>query len=152
MHRGALGILDNRILWTAVMSWAIAQLLKGFFVIVIERKVDFSRIVGPGGMPSSHSAFVTSLATAVGLTEGFDSALFALAAVFSLIIMYDAAGVRQAAGRQARILNQIVKEIFKDRHVERTKLRELLGHTPIEVFAGGLLGVAIAVYFMRPGV
>ena len=96
-------------------------------------------------MPSSHSAFVTSLATGVGLTEGFDSTLFALAAVFALIVMYDAAGVRRAAGKQARVLNAIIEDLNR-RELHPERLRELLGHTPVEVLAGALLGILIAVW------
>lgn len=96
-------------------------------------------------MPSSHSAFVTSLATGVGLVEGSDSTLFALAAVFALIVMYDAAGVRRAAGKQARVLNAIIEDLNR-RELHPERLRELLGHTPVEVVAGALLGVLVAIW------
>lgn len=96
-------------------------------------------------MPSSHSAFVTSLATGVGLVEGFDSTLFALAAVFALIVMYDAAGVRRAAGKQARVLNAIIEDLNR-RELHPERLRELLGHTPVEVVAGARLGVLVAIW------
>lgn len=96
-------------------------------------------------MPSSHSAFVTSLGTGVGFKEGFGSAVFALAAAFALIVMYDAAGVRRAAGRQAQVLNAIVEDLNR-RELHPQRLRELLGHTPFEVLIGALLGVIVAVW------
>jgi len=138
------GIFTNKILWSAVISWAIAQALKIFTSLRQDRRIDWSKIMGPGGMPSSHSAFVTSLAVAIGLTEGWDSGMFAVSFVFAAVVMYDAAGVRRAAGRQARVLNQLMTIMLKEGHVPATKLRELLGHTPFEVIMGALLGMLIA--------
>lgn len=136
----------NGVLGTAVLGWFVAQILKVIFVFVTDKKFNFSRIVGSGGMPSSHSSFVTSLATAVGLVEGFDSTFFAICVVIALIVMYDAAGVRRAAGQQARILNKIVDEWeHGDFSLTEIKLKELLGHTPMEVIAGAILGIIIAV-------
>ena len=143
------GIFTNRILWAAVISWAIAQILKIFTSLRTERRIDWSKIMGPGGMPSSHSAFVTSLAMGVGLSEGWDSAMFAVSFVFAAVVMYDAAGVRRAAGRQARVLNQLMTIMLKQGHVPATKLRELLGHTPFEVVMGALLGIAVAWLMLR---
>ena len=143
------GIFTNRILWAAVISWAIAQILKIFTSLRTERRIDWSKIMGPCGMPSSHSAFVTSLAMGVGLTEGWDSAMFAVSFVFAAVVMYDAAGVRRAAGRQARVLNQLMTIMLKQGHVPATKLRELLGHTPFEVVMGALLGIAVAWLMLR---
>ncbi|HHT42625.1 MAG TPA: divergent PAP2 family protein [Firmicutes bacterium] len=141
-----LGLLtSNAVLMTSLLAWAVAQLLKIVTWAVVRGKWNFKRLVEPGGMPSSHTAFVTSLATGVGLHDGFDSTLFALATVFALIVMYDAAGVRRAAGKQARVLNAIVEDLNrKELHPER--LRELLGHTPVEVVVGALLGILIAVW------
>ncbi len=124
----------------------IAQFLKGAWYIIVKRKIDFTRFVGPGGMPSSHSAFVTSLTVGVALKEGLNSTAFAMAVVFALIVMYDAAGIRRAAGRQAVILNKIVDELFHHGHVKEERLKELLGHTPVEVFVGAILGGLIAYY------
>ena len=138
------GIFTNRILLAALISWAIAQTLKIFTSLRAEHRIDWSKIMGPGGMPSSHSAFVTSLAVGVGLTEGWDSGMFAVSFVFAAVVMYDAAGVRRAAGRQARVLNQLMTIMLKEGHVPATKLRELLGHTPFEVIMGALLGMLIA--------
>jgi len=144
--RSHLGfITDNSVFMTSLLAWAIAQLLKIVSWAVMRRKLNFKRLVEPGGMPSSHSAFVTSLATGVGLVEGFDSTLFALAAVFALIVMYDAAGVRRAAGKQARVLNAIIEDLNR-RELHPERLRELLGHTPVEVVAGALLGGLVAIW------
>jgi len=145
------GIFSNKILWSAVISWAIAQALKIFTSLRQDRRIDWSKIMGPGGMPSSHSAFVTSLAVAIGLTEGWDSGMFAVSFVFAAVVMYDAAGVRRAAGRQARVLNQLMTIMLKEGHFPATKLRELLGHTPFEVVMGALLGTAIAWLMLRSG-
>lgn len=134
------------ILVTAIISWFVAQLLKVIFVLIKSKRIDFYRLVGSGGMPSSHSSFVTSLATGVGLVEGFTSSMFAIAVVLSLVVMYDAAGVRRAAGQMARILNNMVEKWEIESQTMREKrLKELLGHTPIEVFAGAILGCAIGI-------
>ena len=143
------GIFSNKILWAAVISWAIAQALKIFTSLRQDRRIDWSKIMGPGGMPSSHSAFVTSLAVAIGLTEGWDSGMFAVSFVFAAVVMYDAAGVRRAAGRQARVLNQLMTIMLKEGHLPATKLRELLGHTPFEVVIGALLGTGVAWLMLR---
>ncbi|MBP7164951.1 MAG: divergent PAP2 family protein [Firmicutes bacterium] len=137
-------MFTNRILLAALISWAIAQTLKIFTSLRAEHRIDWSKIMGPGGMPSSHSAFVTSLAVGIGLTEGWDSGMFAVSFVFAAVVMYDAAGVRRAAGKQARVLNQLMTIMLKEGHVPATKLRELLGHTPFEVIMGALLGMLIA--------
>lgn len=138
----------SSILVTTVLAWFTAQLLKVIFVFIKNKKLDFRRLIGSGGMPSSHAAFVVSLAVAVGLTEGFTSSLFAVSVVVALVVMYDAAGVRRAAGQQAKILNKLVEDWEKN-NFENTekKLKELLGHTPVEVFAGAVLGALIA--FLR---
>ncbi len=132
-------------LFTAIICWFIAQVIKVISVIVTDKRVDFGRFIGAGGMPSSHAAFVTGLATAVGLNCGFSSEEFAISAVLALVVMYDAAGVRRAAGEQAKILNKIVSE-WGEQNYKNTevRLKELLGHTPKQVFAGAILGIAIA--------
>lgn len=138
--------LNGSILFTAILSWFIAQILKVILVLIHDKKLDFYRFVGSGGMPSSHSAFVVSLATAVGMTDGFESTVFAIAVVLALIVMYDAAGVRRAAGQQAKLLNQLVEKWETDDYEHRgKKLKELLGHTPVEVFAGAVLGILIGI-------
>lgn len=136
----------DSILVTAILSWFVAQLLKMIFVLIRDKKLDFYRMVDSGGMPSSHSAFVVSLAVSVGLKEGFSSSLFAVSVVMALIVMYDAAGVRRAAGQQAKLLNQLVEKWETDDIENRgQKLKELLGHTPVEVFAGAVLGALIGI-------
>ncbi len=135
---------SSSILVTAIISWFVAQVLKVIFVLIKSKKLDFSRFIGSGGMPSSHASFVVSLAVSVGLTEGTMSAEFAIAVVLALVVMYDAAGVRRAAGQQARILNRLVEEWGKKDFSEtEKKLKELLGHSPVEVFAGAVLGFLI---------
>ncbi len=141
-----LQIAQNSVLQTALLSWLVAQILKVIIVFIIERRLDFTRLTGSGGMPSSHSSFTVSLAAAAGFVEGFDSVMFAIAAAFSIVVMYDASGVRRSAGEQAAILNKIVERIGKDDIAETgKKLKELLGHTPMEVFAGAILGIIIAI-------
>lgn len=136
--------ISNSVFFTALIGWFAAQVLK--IVFSREKKLDFKRIVGSGGMPSSHASFVVALTFAVGFTEGFDSALFAVSAVFSFVVMYDAAGVRRAAGQQAAILNKIVSDLKNaDYSHTNKKLKELVGHTPLQVFAGAVLGFVIAI-------
>ena len=137
-------IFRNKILWTTISAWFIAQTLKVVLALIREKKLDFRWFVGAGGMPSSHAAGAASLSTAVGIKYGFDSAYFALAAAFAIVVMFDAQGVRRAAGRQASILNRIMDDIYWQGKVPDTRLRELVGHTPVEVFMGFLLGVLIA--------
>ena len=130
---------------TAIICWFAAQVIKVITVLVVDRRIDFGRFVGSGGMPSSHSAFVTGLATSVGLSSGFASEVFSIAAVLALVVMYDAAGVRRAAGEQAKILSQLVEEWGKQNYKNtEVRLKELLGHTPLQVTAGAILGIAIA--------
>lgn len=136
--------MDNAILWTALGAAFLAQFLKVVTYFARERKLNFRHMVESGGMPSSHSALVVALATMVGLREGWNSALFAVATVFAMVVMYDAAGVRQAAGKQARILNRIVEELWATQTVSEERLKELLGHTPRQVLAGAFLGFLVA--------
>ncbi|HAL63826.1 MAG TPA: divergent PAP2 family protein [Clostridiales bacterium] len=133
------------VLVTSVIAWFTAQVIKVITSLIQDKRFDFRRLVGSGGMPSSHASFVTSLATSVGIIEGFSSTDFAICTVFALVVMYDAAGVRRAAGQQARILNKILEDFEKSDFSQSDKhLKELLGHTPKEVFVGALLGIAIA--------
>lgn len=138
-------ILNNQVLLVAIAACLIAQVLKVFVELAKNGKVNVRALVETGGMPSAHSAFVTALASGVGQMLGWSSPEFAMAAVFAGIVMYDAAGVRQAAGKQARVLNQIIDEFFQgDHHFNEDRLKELLGHTPFQVIAGSILGVAIS--------
>ncbi len=138
---------QNKILWVSVLAWFIAQLIKMIRELLRIKKIKWQLILGSGGMPSSHTSFVTAMTTSIGLMMGFNSALFAMSAVVSLIVMYDAAGVRRAAGKQAEVLNMLL-ESFENTGVSLDKkLKELLGHSPIEVFAGSILGIVVAIIF-----
>lgn len=138
-------ILDNSVLFIAVIACLVAQALKLIVDLAKNRKFNVRVLTTTGGMPSAHSALVTSLATGVGQTSGWASPEFAIATIFAIIVMYDAAGVRQAAGKQARILNQMIDELFsKDHEFNEDKLKELLGHTPFQVIVGSALGITIS--------
>lgn len=136
---------SNNVLWPSVYSWAIAQFIKILIELKKTKKINTALIVSSGGMPSSHSSFVTAMTTSIGLKEGFNSSIFALSAVFSLVVMYDAAGVRRAAGYQAAAINMLFKR-FEDQGIKLDKkLKELLGHSPVEVAAGAILGILVAI-------
>lgn len=140
-------IIDNPILLPTVVSWFLAQLLKVILTRVVYKRMEISRMVGSGGMPSSHSSTVIAMAVSIGIREGFYSSVFAISLVFALVVMTDAAGVRLAASRQARVVNEIVTLLGKGQPVSQEKLKELIGHTPVEVIAGALLGLAVALLF-----
>lgn len=135
---------DNLPLWSALTAWTLAQFIKFLTMLVRQRKLDFRLFASTGGMPSAHSAMVGGLAAAVGLETGFGSALFATAAVFAAIVMFDAQSVRRAAGQQAKVLNTIVEELFTHHRISEQRLAEFLGHTRLQVAAGALLGVLTA--------
>jgi acid phosphatase family membrane protein YuiD len=138
-------ILDNYVLLVSLLACFTAQGLKVIVELVKNRKVNLRFLVTTGGMPSAHSALVGALATGVGMTEGWSSPNFAIATLFAIIVMYDAAGVRQAAGKQARILNQILDELFREhKQLNEERLKELLGHTPFQVLVGLSLGISFA--------
>lgn len=140
------------ILLSSVASCLVAQLIKLIANLLQKRKFDFGILVKTGGMPSSHSAMVTSLATGVALAEGLHSTQFALALGFALIVMYDATGVRRSVGIQATILNQIIAEFNNDNpELKMQRIKELLGHTPFEVLAGCCLGAAMGFLFWYLG-
>lgn len=138
-------LMSNSILISAVLGWVIAQALK--MVLSWDKKFDAKRFFGSGGMPSSHAAFVTALAMGAGFVKGFDSTEFAISAVTAFVVMYDAAGVRRSAGQQAAVLNKLKDEIKTEKNINKTEkqLKELLGHTPIEVIGGAILGIIIAI-------
>lgn len=137
-------ILHNDVLMTAVLAWLVAQILKFIFHLLMHKKLDLTRFVGSGGMPSSHSAFVMGISTSVGLKLGFDSVEYAVALCFALVVMYDASGVRRAVGIQANIINKMINDLKEFKHIEEKSLKELVGHTPFEVFIGAFLGIIIA--------
>jgi acid phosphatase family membrane protein YuiD len=132
-----------KFLLAPIVAWAIAQVAKVLLSSLKQRRLNLRVLADPGGMPSSHSAIVMGLTTAIGKYAGVSSAAFAIALIFSFVVMYDAAGVRRAAGRQAAVLNQLVQDLVHMRGVQETELRELLGHTPVEVLVGAVLGVAV---------
>lgn len=138
-------IVSNKVLIAALLGWAAAQLLKVILVSVSLKRIDFSRMVGSGGMPSSHSGFTMALAVKTGMICGFQSPSFALAIGFAFVVMYDAAGVRRAAGNQARIINMIINDIGHNKGIKPERLKELIGHTPVEVIAGAVLGIIIGI-------
>ena len=124
-------------------AWFVAQFLKLLVELIRDRHLDLSNMVTTGGMPSSHSATVCALATTIAITEGFDSVLFALSVFFAIIVMFDAAGVRQTVGHQSNILNKILDEMFKGKPAFEERLKELIGHSRLQVFAGALLGILL---------
>jgi len=141
-----LELFTNEVLIISACAWAVAQTIKVITSLVWEKRLNLRAFVASGGMPSSHSATVSALATSIGLLQGWGSVAFGLAAILAMVVMYDAAGVRQAVSRQSIILNRIVNELRLRRprgEVERD-LRELIGHTPYQVFAGSLMGITLA--------
>jgi len=142
-------IFRNKVFLATFFAWMVAQGIKVILGIIKNKRFDFRWFIDTGGMPSSHTAAVTAMATSVGITFGFDSPMFAMALVFTLVVMFDAQGVRRAAGKQAEILNKIMEDIQFRRKLEEDRLKELLGHTRFEVFAGAVVGVLIAVFFFR---
>lgn len=136
-------VLDNKVLVITAMVWAIAQGVKVILGVIREKRFNFKWFIGTGGMPSSHAAGATALATTTGLQTGLDSVSFALATVFAMVTMFDAQGVRRSAGLQAAILNQMMDEIWKGK-IGPARLMELIGHTPLEVLVGSLFGFILS--------
>lgn len=139
-------LFANEVLLISASAWAVAQTIKVLTSLVREKRLNLRAFVASGGMPSSHSATVSALATSIGLLQGLNSVAFGLAAILAMVVMYDAAGVRQAVSRQSIILNRIVDELRLRRprgEVERD-LRELVGHTPYQVIVGALMGILLA--------
>jgi acid phosphatase family membrane protein YuiD len=130
-------------------AWFVAQALKVPIYYLVEHEFNWHRWLGSGGMPSSHSALVVALTAMVGARMGFDTAEFAISFALSIIVMYDAAGVRREAGTQAVVINKILHDMLVDgKHITEDELKELVGHTPLEVFAGALLGLIITGLFL----
>lgn len=145
----ALTLFTTPWFWSSFAGWTVAQAMKmtnGFFKT---GKIDFRYLLSTGGMPSAHSAMVCGLCTSIGMTEGFSSPVAMLAAGFAAITMFDAAVVRRAAGHQATIMNQMIDELFRQHKLSQTRLKELLGHTRKEVFAGMAVGIAVAALMVR---
>ena len=139
----------NQMFFTVLMAWLIAQTIKAAIGVVQEKRFNFKWFVGSGGMPSSHAATVSALATAVGLTYGFASPLFAITFFLAFIIMFDAQGVRRQSGHQAEALNQIIEDIYLNKGIQQERLKELLGHTPVQVFTGAAIGILVALFCYR---
>lgn len=147
-------LVANDVLWVALVSGILAQFSKPFTYYLRTREFDWRHISETGGMPSSHSSLISGLATGFGLEQGFDSPVFALAVIVGMIITYDAAGVRQQAGKHARVLNEIIAELLSGHPIEQTRLNELLGHSRVEVFAGVLFGILVMLLWklvIQPG-
>lgn len=147
-YAGVLRVIAwNPPLLLALFAMLTAQAFKFGSALLVRRRVDFTRLLGTGGMPSSHSASVTAMSTAVGIEQGWNSTVFGVAAFISLVIMYDATGIRRAAGRQAQVLNRVLEDL-KDYHkLQGERLKELLGHTPLEVLVGAAYGAFVAFLF-----
>ena len=139
--------VGHKIILLCFLSGFLAQAIKTFFGYIKEKKLNLRNLVEPGGMPSSHSSSAATLSICMGLSYGFDSPLFASTLFFSVVVMYEATGLRRAAGRQAKMLNKLLDRIYKKEDTGDMKLRELLGHTPAEVLLGALMGVVFAIAF-----
>jgi acid phosphatase family membrane protein YuiD len=137
-------ILSNKALWVPAVAWCVAQILKVIIESIKDKHLNFSYLITMGGMPSSHAALVCALATTVAIVYGVSSAVFAIAAFFALVVMYDAAGVRQTVSTQSTMLNRIVDELFKGNPEFQQRVKELIGHTKFEVAAGAILGIVLA--------
>lgn len=141
-----IDLLRNEILISSVISWAVAQILKTILHMIVTKQFVAERLVGTGGMPSSHSATVCGLATAVGINEGLGSTYFAIAIIVAIVVMYDALGVRRETGKQALVINEIIahfKSMGKDISAQQV-LKVFVGHTPLQVLAGAILGIVVA--------
>lgn len=134
-------IIRNKCLWLPLILWFLIQTFKVCVDLVKNRKLNVKRIMGAGGMPSSHSAIVCSVAVCIGKQYGFNSGIFALSVIMAFVVMYDAAGVRRAAGKQARILNKILETPGLTTGEVQENLIEALGHTPVQVFVGAIIGI-----------
>lgn len=142
-------ILNNHVLFIVLLGWFVAQALKIPIHRIVEHEWDFLRFHGSGGMPSSHSSMVTAGAVAIGAIEGFGTPVFALAVAFAMIVMYDAAGVRRETGTQAAVINQILKDVLiNGKQISDEELKELVGHTPLEVACGAFTGLVVAVVYL----
>ena len=147
MQNNFLMFVTNKYIYVPLMLWFVIQLYKLIYDLCTTKKFNFKRIMGAGGMPSSHSAVVTSLATLVGKYNGVDSAIFAIALIMACVVMYDACGVRRAAGKQAKVLNEIVNTPGLSNIEVQGKLQEALGHTPTQVFVGAIIGIIAGLIF-----
>ena len=139
----------NYIFGTTVAAWVIAQYIKVLLGMLREKRFNFRWFVGTGGMPSSHAAGVSALSTSIGVSYGFDSALFAVTLVFTLVVLFDSQGVRFSTGKMAGVLNKMLDDIYWKKRLDDKQLKEFLGHTPVEVFAGIALGILVSLLLYR---
>ncbi|MCL2103638.1 MAG: divergent PAP2 family protein [Kiritimatiellaeota bacterium] len=149
VHTNPLSLFGTPWFISAFVGWSLAQMIKMVTGFAKTKRVDFRYLLSTGGMPSAHSALVCALLTSFGLTEGFHAPITMLATAFAAITMFDAASVRRAAGNQATVMNQMIQELFKEHRLNQTRLKELLGHTRKEVFAGMFLGIGIAIVIVN---
>ncbi len=145
--KGFGAILNNKFIWIPILTWFSIQAFKVIWDLVTTKKFNFKRILGAGGMPSSHSAVVMTITVLIGKELGFDSPVFALSSIVAFVVMYDAAGVRRAAGKQATLLNKIVNTPGLSGVEVQEKLVEVLGHTPIQVVVGAVIGIIVGAIF-----
>lgn len=139
-----LELSANKVFLVTLTAWLITQTIKVIIGVVREKKFNFRWFVGTGGMPSSHAATVSALTTAVGLATGLNSPIFAIALTFAIIVIFDAQGFRRATGKQAEVLNMMLDDIYWKHRIQEDRLKELLGHAPIEVFVGIIFGITLA--------
>jgi uncharacterized protein len=137
-------LFENRILLIPLAAWLISQVIKVIIALLVDRKLDLMLLTAAGGMPSAHSAMVAAITTEIGQHQGLNSPLFALSVVFAIIVMYDAAGVRRTVGTHARLLNRLFEEILVEHQWDEARLRELVGHTPLQVLAGAVFGTTLS--------
>ncbi|MDD2234193.1 MAG: divergent PAP2 family protein [Desulfitobacteriaceae bacterium] len=137
------GIFENRILVSAMTAWLVAQIIKVLLNLILCRRLDLELLLSSGAFPSSHAAMVCALCLGIGRYYGWSSPLFAIAAVFAMIVMYDAAGVRWAAGKQAEVINELVERYYVGSDLSQKRLKEVIGHTPFEVFGGAMVGILV---------
>ncbi|MCM8760623.1 MAG: divergent PAP2 family protein [Candidatus Omnitrophica bacterium] len=139
----------NYIFWTSAVAWITAQIIKVIVGVVREKRFNFKWFASTGGMPSSHTAGASALSTSIGVNYGFDSPIFAIALVFTLIVMFDAYTVRLSSGKQATLLNKMLDDIYWKKKLDEQKIKEFLGHTPVEVYAGAALGIVVSLLLYK---
>ena len=149
-------ILSNHMILAPIIAWAVSQILKTVTYLIVEKKFVFKRIISDGGMPSAHSATVISLAVMCGWTQGFDSAAFAIAMILAVVIMRDAVGVRRESGINASAIKQLADRLNKELSegeapIETNKLKVLVGHTPLQVACGCIIGIAVCILYILIG-
>lgn len=137
-------LFSNRILISGIIAWSLAQIIKVPLNYLTERRWDWALLLRAGGMPSSHSALVTAVAHTIGLFSGFDTPVYALAVAIAIIVIYDATGIRRQAGKHAEVINAMIRDLTHGHPLQEERLREVLGHTPLEALGGMLLGLLVA--------